>query len=96
MAEDIYLDYRGHRFRPPFLCMCCGKEVSQEQWAFGRTCALCDTGKCQSTHPRFHPRFAHEHPTWWHSNARVMFDNFLDHTKAERLKVYAEGHEPTR
>ena len=32
----------------PFHCFCCGKEVSIEQFCFGRTCGYCDCGRCQS------------------------------------------------
>lgn len=45
--EEIYVDFNGKRFYAPFKCLCCGVEVSVEQFCYGRTCAYCDCGKCQ-------------------------------------------------
>jgi hypothetical protein len=47
MISNVFFDFKGWRFYPPFYCMCCGVEVSQEQWAFGRYCGVCDTGACR-------------------------------------------------
>jgi hypothetical protein len=41
---DLYIDFKGWRFRPPFHCMYCGIEVCPHQWAFSRSCGPCDTG----------------------------------------------------
>jgi hypothetical protein len=41
-VPDLYFDYKGWRFRPPFHCMYCGIEVSVRQWAFSRSCGGCD------------------------------------------------------
>ena len=50
MPEDIYFDFKGWRFRPPFHCMCCGMEICHTQWAYGRYCGTCDTGHCRTKH----------------------------------------------
>ncbi len=43
----MHIDYRGHRFFEPFHCLCCGKQISATQFAWGRACAYCDCGRCQ-------------------------------------------------
>ena len=54
MQEDTltknkqFADFKGKRFYPPFKCLCCGKEVDVKQFCYGRTCAYCDMGKCQT------------------------------------------------
>ena len=45
MNDDLYVDYKGWRFRAPFFCMRCGAEVDVLQWAFSRSCGACDCGK---------------------------------------------------
>ena len=62
--SDASLDFKGYRFTPPFLCMCCGRETCVRQWAWGRTCGLCDTGNCDQHSRGFKPEYAHEHPPW--------------------------------
>jgi hypothetical protein len=42
--KDIYFDFKGWKFRPPFICMGCGIEVCFRQWAFSRSCGACDVG----------------------------------------------------
>lgn len=55
MPLDImFRDYKGWNFSPPFVCMCCGKEICFTQWAYGRSCGPCDTGACQKK--RLHAR----------------------------------------
>ena len=49
MPSDLYFDFKGWRFKPPFHCMCCGKLIHWQQWSFGRSCGTCDTGKCGHT-----------------------------------------------
>ena len=46
-VPDSFVDWNNHRFKPPFHCLCCGKEICGRQFAFGRACAFCDTGECQ-------------------------------------------------
>jgi hypothetical protein len=41
---DLYIDFKGWRFTPPFHCMYCGCEVCPFQWAFSRSCGGCDVG----------------------------------------------------
>jgi hypothetical protein len=53
---DVFVDFKGWRFRPPFRCMCCGTMISLEQFCFGRACALCDTGRCN--HPKTHKAYS--------------------------------------
>ncbi len=45
---DVYVDFKGWRFTPPFRCMCCGREIDVQQFCFGRACGICDTGKCHN------------------------------------------------
>jgi hypothetical protein len=45
--DDLYVDFKGWRFRAPFRCLCCGQVVSIEQFCYGRYCGICDSGKCQ-------------------------------------------------
>jgi len=44
--------FKGWKFTAPFFCMCCGMSICHVQWAFGRYCGICDTGKCN--HPYNH------------------------------------------
>ncbi len=55
----VWVDFRGHRYTPPWRCLCCGVEVSVEQFCYGRACGRCDTGACQTgltTHEPGHGR----------------------------------------
>lgn len=47
MDKGLYVDFKGKRFYPPFKCLCCGKDVSVEQFCYGRTCGYYDCGKCE-------------------------------------------------
>lgn len=51
---DSYVDFNRKRYIPPFKCMCCGKEICGQQFAFGRCCGICDTGACQKYKECFH------------------------------------------
>lgn len=60
--SECSVEWKGRRFKPPFLCLCCGKETCMRQFAYGRACGPCDTGSCnaanrahvpQNAHPRF-------------------------------------------
>lgn len=42
--DDVYMDFKGWRFRAPFRCMKCGCLVTARQWAFSRSCGPCDCG----------------------------------------------------
>ncbi len=61
---DLWMRYDGWEFRPPFKCMCCGKTTCARQFAYGRTCGLCDTGSCQSGNRGFKPQYAHPNMSW--------------------------------
>jgi hypothetical protein len=54
MPDDLFFDFNGWRFKPPFHCMCCGRLVCFRQWAYGRSCGACDSGYCQRE--RIHSR----------------------------------------
>lgn len=45
-SEDssVFVDFKGWRLRAPFRCMNCGREVSVQQFCFGRCCGPCDCG----------------------------------------------------
>jgi hypothetical protein len=51
--EGIYIDFRGYRWTPPFICMRCGIEVCHQQWAFSRTCGACDVGNSHTARLRY-------------------------------------------
>ena len=62
--DDSYVDYEGYRFKKPFRCMCCGKEICARQFAYGRSCGPCDMGACQTGNKAFRLSAVHEHPAW--------------------------------
>lgn len=45
-TSDIFMDFKGRRFRQPFHCLCCDKIIYAKQFAYGRACGFCDTGAC--------------------------------------------------
>lgn len=51
---DVYVDFKGWRFRAPFRCMCCGRMISLRQFCFGRACGGCDCGQCRGHRPQRH------------------------------------------
>jgi hypothetical protein len=51
-SVDVFVDFKGWRFRAPFRCLCCGIVISVRQFCFGRDCATCDIGNCR--HPNSH------------------------------------------
>jgi integrase len=87
---EVYVDFRGWRWHPPFRCLCCGIEVDARQWAYGRCCPRCDTGACDSRSTSFKVEYAHEHPEWWIpewalDRGQAMTDRAAEITGAERL-----------
>lgn len=44
--QKEFVVFNKKRFYPPYKCLCCGKEISLEQFCWGRLCAYCDLGKC--------------------------------------------------
>lgn len=55
----VFVDFGGRRYRPPFRCLCCGKQVSLAQFCYGRLCGPCDCGACQYGNRSFDPRACH-------------------------------------
>lgn len=55
----IYVERDGKKYYAPFYCLCCGIEITAEQFAFGRACSRCDVGACRNVnyggldHPTF-------------------------------------------
>lgn len=70
--------FRGYRFTPPFRCVCCGWEISAEQFAFGGACGPCDCGACQYGNIAYDPDYSHGHPEWWHRHGPTMFERFVE------------------
>lgn len=46
---ESYVVFKGKKFTAPFRCLCCGVEVSINQFCYGRCCAYCDVGRCCRT-----------------------------------------------
>ena len=44
---EKFVVFKGKKFYSPYKCLCCGKEVSEKQFCYGRMCAYCDCGRCQ-------------------------------------------------
>lgn len=85
--DGSYVDFRGYRFKKPFLCMCCGKRVCMRQFAFGRCCGPCDVGACQTGNRAFNIPAVHLHPEWWDYDAKVSFEKYIKATGAEPAPV---------
>ena len=51
---NYLIGFKGHRYTPPFYCLCCGIQICARQFTYGRLCGYCDTGECHKTgeHPR--------------------------------------------
>lgn len=75
--DDAWVIFRGYRFKKPFRCICCGKEICMRQFAFGRACGVCDMGGCDIHNPVYRKDWAHDHPDWWHMDGREMFKRFV-------------------
>jgi len=87
---DLYIDYKGWRFRPPFHCMYCGVEVDPLQWAFSRSCAGCDVSESRTARLSIYdPRiFAGPHELIDPHDAYFLNeDRFLSPTDAEKYPV---------
>jgi hypothetical protein len=87
---DLYIDYKGWRFRPPFHCMRCGIEVDPLQWGFSRSCGSCDAGKSPTARLSvFDPRlFAGEHELIDPNDSHFLeADRFLSPVDAEKYPV---------
>lgn len=84
---DSFVDFRGYRFKKPFLCMCCGRVICGRQFAFGRTCGTCDVGACQTGNMAFRMSAVHEHPKWWDYDGKASFLKFVEATGAQPVPV---------
>ena len=59
LDAETFVDFNGRRFRAPFRCLCCGKEIRLSQFCYGRLCGSCDAGACHRWNRCFDPRAAH-------------------------------------
>lgn len=83
---DVYIDFRGWRWRAAFRCLCCGVIICARQWAFGRGCGKCDTGACHSDNRYFQPEYGHVHPEWYRPyDGQATVDAAAAACGAERL-----------
>ena len=90
LPDDLYIDYKGWRFRPPFHCMYCGIEVDPLQWAFSRSCGGCDVSKSHTARLSiFDPRvFAGPHELIDPNDGYFLdADRFLSPADAEKYPV---------
>jgi hypothetical protein len=87
---DLYIDFKGWRFRPPYHCMRCGVVVDPLQWAFSRSCGPCD---CSESHTArlhvFDPRlFAGLHELIDAKDSHFLTEErFLSPADAEKYPV---------
>ncbi len=92
--EPTWVEGMGYRFTSPFYCICCGTEICGRQFAYSRTCVMCDMGICQSGHRSYTTQTAHEHPIWYishYSDGRKKdvwdkFANFVNAIPLEEIK----------
>lgn len=76
-SDDSRVDFQGYRFRKPFRCICCGKEICMRQFAYGRACGPCDVGACDARNKAYIRRMTHPHPEWWSQHGDEMFAKFV-------------------
>ena len=57
-----------------------GKTICARQFAFGRTCGICDMGACSRHNRSFKRKYAHEHPVFWRD---------YGHNREEKLEAFA-------
>lgn len=89
-TPEMYVEFRGYRLSPPFLCMCCGKETCGRQFAYGRTCGVCDMGACEPQNTAYRPEYAHEKQEWtFLGDAETSMRLFAEHVNAILLETHA-------
>jgi hypothetical protein len=67
LNPDTFVDFNGRRYRAPFCCLCCGRQIKLAQFCYGRLCGSCDVGACQRGNRSFRKEAAHKHlPRDWH------------------------------
>ena len=100
VPKDIYFDYRGWRWTPPFICMNCGIEVCHRQWAFSRSCGSCDVSKSLTARLVSGKCFVGPHeklPTWSAEKHDIPEDHFVDpKNRAEYPVIYRPRPKPFR
>lgn len=60
----LKLVFDGEDYYAPFFCLCCGKRICDQQFAFGRACGPCDVGACQRGNSSFRPAAEHLPSSW--------------------------------
>jgi hypothetical protein len=45
--RKVKMVFDGLVFVYPFVCLCCGAQITARQWSWGRACGWCDCGKCK-------------------------------------------------
>lgn len=81
--KDARIIFNGYSFKPPFRCICCGKEICGRQFAYGRCCAPCDMGACQHDNQAFQQSAEHPLPAWRIGPICETFQRFVEHTGGE-------------
>lgn len=84
MPKDIFFDYRGWKFTPPFICMGCGIEICFRQWAFSRSCGSCDVSQSKTRRLLYYKCFSGPHvklSTWSAEENDIEEDHFVDPMK---------------
>ena len=94
---DIYIDFKGWRWKAPFACMRCGIEVDPLQWAYSRSCGSCDVGKSHTA--RLHAfdarLFAGPHELIDRDDQFFLAeDRFLDPAEREKFPVLDPPQQP--
>lgn len=93
MPKDIYFDYRGWRWTPPFICMGCGIEVCYRQWQFSRSCGACDVSESRTRKLLSGRCFAGPHDklsSWSAVKHDIPEDHFVDPKDRMKWKARAE------
>jgi len=88
--EDLYIDFKGWRFRPPFHCMYCGINVCPLQWAFSRSCGGCDVSQSRTARISIFDRriFSGPHELIDPKDSHfIEAENFVSPTEADRYPV---------
>lgn len=88
--EDLYIDFKGWRFRSPFHCMYCAIEVCPLQWAFSRSCGGCDVSDSHTARLSVFQRLVFAGPHKIIDSKDINFipeDHFLSPVDAEKYPV---------
>lgn len=67
LDPDTFVDWGGRRYRAPFCCLCCGRQIKLAQFCYGRLCGSCDVGACQPGNSSFNLAARHRRlPRKWY------------------------------